>query len=49
MAKQKTKEIDGKTVLDSEGGTRFFHKHLSPKARAKKRNARKAAKRSRRR
>jgi len=47
--RQRTKKIDGKTVLDHEGGTRFFHKHLSPKAKKKKKRARKQAKRSRRR
>ena len=49
MAKQKTKKIDGLTVLDHEGGNRFFHKHLSPKARKKKRAKRKMTKRSRKR
>lgn len=48
MSKQRTKQIDGKTVLDHEGGDRFFHKHLSQKARAKKRAARKQRKKSRR-
>ena len=38
----------GKKVLDTEGGTRFFHKHLSQKARAKKRARRKIKKASRR-
>jgi len=45
--KQQTKKIDGQIVLDHEGGNRFFHKHLSPKARAKKRKARKQRKQSR--
>lgn len=45
--RQRTKKIDGKTVLDHEGGTRFFHKHLSPKAKARKKKARKQARRAR--
>lgn len=38
----------GKKVLEGEGGTKFFHKHLSKKARAKKRARRQMKKRSRR-
>lgn len=37
----------GKKVLDKESGTRFFHKHLSTKARAKKKSRAKMKKRSR--
>ena len=48
MAKQRTKNIDGQTVLDHEGGSRFYHKHLSKKARAKKRKKRQMRKASRR-
>jgi hypothetical protein len=43
------KFIDGKRVLDHEGGNRFYHKHLSKKAKAKKKKARKQRKKSRRR
>lgn len=46
--KPRTKKIDGHTVLDHEGGNRFYHKHLSPKARGKKKSKRKQAKKSRR-
>ena len=43
------KEIDGATVLDNEAGTRFYHKHLSPKRKRKKksRTARRRARRDR--
>jgi hypothetical protein len=44
MVRQRTKEIEGKTVLDHEGGNRFYHKHLSPKARKQKKNKRKQRK-----
>ncbi len=43
------KQIDGQTVLAHEGGNRFYHKHLSPKARTRKKAARKRARKSRRR
>lgn len=41
------KELHGETVLDNEAGDRFYHKHLSKKAKARKRKATKIAKRSR--
>ena len=34
-------------LLDNEKGTRFFHRALSPKARAKRKNRRKMRRRSR--
>ncbi len=34
-------------LLDSEKGTRFFHRHLSPKAKAKRKARRKMRRRSR--
>ncbi|MGW8180125.1 MAG: hypothetical protein ACWGQW_15400 [bacterium] len=46
--KRPVREIDGEVVLDHEGGLRFYHKHLSPKAKAKKKVRRKMRKRSRR-
>ena len=42
------KQIDGVTVNDNEGGTRFYHKHMAPKARAGKKKSRQKAKDSRR-
>jgi len=45
--KRPTKKIDGKTVLDHEGGSRFYHKHLSPKAKGKKKSTRKMARKGR--
>lgn len=42
------KKIDGVTVNDNEGGTRFYFKHMSPKAREGKKKNRKASRRSRR-
>ena len=41
--------MGGEPVLDHEGGRRFYHKHLSPAAKAKKRKARKARKQAKRR
>jgi len=49
MVRARTKKKEGKTVLDHEGGDRFYFKHLSPKARAKKRTRRKMQKKSRKR
>jgi len=49
MVRARTKKKEGKTVLDHEGGDRFYFKHLSPKARAKKRIRRKMQKKSRKR
>jgi len=40
--------IDGEVVLDHEGGRRFYHRHLSPKAKAKKKTRRQMRKKSRR-
>lgn len=34
--------------LPSEGGKRFYHKHVSPEAKARKRQARKRVKKARR-
>ena len=44
-----TKTIKGETVLDHEGGTKFYFKHLSPNAKARKKKARKAQRKARRR
>ena len=41
------KKMRGEIVLDSEVGTRFYHKHKSPKAVARKKKARQLAKKSR--
>lgn len=44
-------EIEGVMVLEGEGGRRFYHKHMSPKAQARKKkrkvNAKKAKRRNR--
>lgn len=47
--RQVLKKINGVTVLDNEAGNRFYHKHKSPKAVARKKKARKTRKQSRRR
>ena len=44
-----TKKYKGETILDHEGGNRFYHKHLSPKAKRHKKQARRAARASRKR
>ncbi len=45
-------EIEGVMVQEGEGGRRFFHKHMSSKAQARKKkrkaNAKKAKRRNRR-
>lgn len=46
---EKLKKIEGVTVLDHEGGTRFYHKHRSIKARRRKRTEKKRARDSRKR
>ena len=43
-----TKKLKGVTVLANESGNRFYHRHMSPKARAKKKVKRKAPKKARR-
>ncbi|KKL75536.1 hypothetical protein LCGC14_2053900 [marine sediment metagenome] len=43
-----TKNIKGVTVLANESGNKFYHKHMSPGAKAAKRAARKRKKKSRR-
>lgn len=43
-----TKQMGGQTVLDHEGGTKFYHKHLSPRAKKKKKARRQMRKKSRR-
>lgn len=43
-----TVSINGEIVLDHEGGRKFYHRHLSPKAKAKKKTRRKMRKKSRR-
>lgn len=40
---------DGIVVNDNEGGSKFYHKHLAPKARAGKKKDRRQKKASRRR
>lgn len=42
------KKFRGVTVLDNEAGNRFYHKHKSPKAIARKKAARRAKKKSKR-
>jgi len=42
-----TKKLEGETVLDNEKGTRFYHKHLSQKAKDRKKKARKAQRKAR--
>ncbi len=44
----RTRKLKGVTVLEGEVGTRFYHKHKSKKAVARKKKRRKAGRRSRR-
>lgn len=41
------KRIDKEIVMDTESGTRFYHRHLKPESRMKKRLKRKAKRRAR--
>lgn len=46
-ARGDTMDLGGEVVLAHEGGRKFYHKHLSPKAKRRKKKARKAARKAR--